>query len=141
MMLTSVELVDSSSSLRGVLLWPETPATATAPASIPAGVVAAYLLLTGEKKRSVHIFRTARNVREPGMARLLGVDPGGHVLLSAYSHGRIARIEALFSYLKRIGRDPSSLSDQSYVRVSHVLGGKLGACKALRRLLEHEDAA
>ena len=84
--------------------------------------------------RRLYVFRTLEG-REKGAARLPGVRPRVRLLIEVRSAGRIDRVRRLFEYLSKRGFQPSLLPDAFYVRVSHVLGGRLPPHKVVRALL------
>jgi len=98
-----------------------------------AGQIVAYRL-QGHGAERLYVFRTLAR-REQGSARLPGVRPRVRLLIEVRSAGRAERIRRLFEYLFKQGLGPSLLSDGFYVRVSHVLGGRLPAHKVVRGLL------
>jgi len=97
------------------------------------GQVVAYFIQGGTARR-LFVFRTLDG-EEKGAARLPGVRPRVRLLIEVRSAGRIDRVRRLFGYLLEQGFLPSLLPDGFYVRVSHVLGGRLPAQKVVRALL------
>ncbi len=109
------------------------PGTKGALAVFSSGEIVVYLL-DGHGARRLYVFRTLEG-REKGAARLPGVRPRVRLLIEVRSAGRIDRVRRLFDYLIKRGFQPSLLPDGFYVRVSHVLGGRLPPHKVVRALL------
>lgn len=83
----------------------------------------------------VYVFRTVLS----GTATLPGVTPAVELLIEARSSGRAELLRRLFRFLARRQLDPSSLSDEFYLRVGAVLAGKLRPnATVLSTLLERE---
>lgn len=109
------------------------PGSMGALAVFSSGQIVVYLLV-GHGARRLYVFRTLEG-RERGAARLPGVRPRVRLLIEVRSAGRIDRVRRLFGYLTKRGFQPSHLPDGFYVRVSHVLGGRLPPHKVVRALL------
>jgi hypothetical protein len=86
------------------------------------------------RRARVFVFRTLA-VDDRLAATVPGVSPRVRLLFEVRTRGRIRRARGLFEYLLRMGRDPSALPDDFYVRVGAVLNGRLPAHKVLGALL------
>jgi hypothetical protein len=102
-------------------------------ALFPSEEVVAYLLRRQRRVR-LFVFRTLA-VDDRLAATVPGVRPKVRLLLELRTAGRIRRVRALFAYLLRTNRNPSSLTDGFYVRVGILLAGRLPAHKILLSLL------
>ncbi len=99
----------------------------------------AYLIDTVVGAR-VFIFRTLAT-RDPAAPTVPGVFPSVSLLVATRSRGRAAHLRNLFLYFEKVKLDPASLSDEFYLRVAGVLGGKLDRNnRVLRELLSRELA-
>lgn len=98
--------------------------------------IVAYLIEGGIAPR-LFVFRTL-GVPEAMEAQVPGVQPGVRLLLAVETKGRIERVRRLFAFFDRDHRDPSDLGDLFFLRVSHLLGGRLPAQRVLQSLLNHE---
>jgi hypothetical protein len=103
------------------------------------GEIVAYLL-RGRRRGRLFVFRTLE-VDDRHAATVPGVRPRVRLLLELRTPGRIRRGRALFKFLARTSRDPSTLPDAFYFRVGAVLGGRLPAHTILRSLLSTHPAS
>jgi hypothetical protein len=89
----------------------------------------------GQHRRTrLFVFRTLA-VDDRLAATVPGVHPRVQLLFDVRTLGRTRLVRGLFGYLARTGRDPGDLSDDFYVRVGVVLGGRLPPHKVLVSLL------
>ena len=104
----------------------------------PAELVA-YVVTTNSRRRRLFLFRTIA-AHDPTAAEVPGVHPHVALLLELKTRARIEKLRRLLSYLEKRGIAPSSMSDAFFLRVSHVLAGRLTARQAVRSLLRHENS-
>lgn len=100
--------------------------------------IVAYLI-HGFGRRRLYIFRTLAGP-EPMSAEIPGVQPAARLLLVVHTLARIGRVRRLFAYCEESGANPSAFGDLFYLRVSHLLGGRLPPHKVTFSLLRHEKA-
>lgn len=103
------------------------------------GELVAYELRFRRRTR-LFVFRTLE-VDDPLAATVPGVRPRVRLLFQLATLRRMQRARGLFAYLERTGRDASALSDDFYVRVGAVLGGRLPGQKVVLSLLREGSTA
>jgi hypothetical protein len=99
--------------------------------------IVAYLLEPLGARR-LFLFRTLE-YQEVGAVAVPGVRPRVRLLVESSSSMRIDRVERLFGYLEKDGWEASSLSDPFWLRVGHLLGGRLPRHKVLLSFLARES--
>jgi len=86
------------------------------------------------RRTRLFVFRTLV-VDDRLAASVPGVKPHVQLLLQVHSSGRVRLVRELFAYLARTHRKPAAMSDDFYLRVGAVLGGRLPGHKVLPSLV------
>jgi hypothetical protein len=97
------------------------------------GEIVAYLLRT-RRGPHLYVFRTLQ-VHDRLAASVPGVRPQVQLLIDVTTARRIRFARGVFSYVLKGSRQPSSVTDAFYLRVSAALAGRIPTQGILRSLL------